>query len=223
LLRYGHFGIALRELCRGFFSDVVYYGMALDTTVPIKPAVINLPLSIREYTLNDMKSLQHFDTPGITGEGILERLRRLSLLKSGTSTCYAAFDANNKPYHMLWFIGPEENGKVQSFFNKGFPLIADNEMLVEATFTLEPYRGQRIMGWTIAELARKYADHGIKRLIMFVRPTNTTSLRAAKHIGFEPYIIRQDRWRIYNRSTNYKPLTEHDRKVFLHLTGNPAS
>jgi RimJ/RimL family protein N-acetyltransferase len=91
-------------------------------------------------------------------------------------------------------------------FKGGFPLLAPDEMLLEGAFTLEAFRGQRIMPEAMSKIAEKGMDFEARRIYTFVGADNIPSLKGCKRSGFIPYSIRTDRWRLFRRSLEFAKL-----------------
>ena len=132
---------------------------------------------------------------------------RLRMVKAGLPTCYVAVTDGDQPCYVQWLIGPESNRQVQEIFGPRFPTLQPGEMLLEGAFTLEAWRGKGIMAAAMAQIAEKAVDHDARWVITLVGEGNVPSLKGCKKAGFQPYLARTDRWRWFQLSTSFGPLT----------------
>src|SRR4051812_36156385 len=94
-------------------------------------------------------------------------------------TCYVAADRrNDDPCFIQWLMGPKDNSKIQPFFGKGnFPILREDEALLENAYTPVQSRGQGIMAAAMARIAEHAAELGCRYVITFVGSENVVSLR----------------------------------------------
>ena len=105
---------------------------------------------------------------------------------------------------MQWMIEPKENEKLQALTRGGLPIIADNEVLLENVFTLEPYREMGIELWTVKKLFQMALESGARRAILFVSRNNHLSLKMVLRMGFTPYLMKTDKYRWFSRKRDFK-------------------
>jgi GNAT superfamily N-acetyltransferase len=214
LLRKGHFKSALREVGMSLHSERVSYGVTRDATTPWKLPDTPLTLSLRPISIGDVSDLFTTSTQS-SAEMIIERLKRYRLLKAEIQTCYVATDENNRPCHVHWLIHASQNKKLLDYFHGGFPILKNNEMLLEGGFTVEAYRGKKVMAWAMARLAEKAFEQGATTVIGFIRANNIASLRASIKAGFTPYCTRTDIWRLLARRPIFVPLSSEEQPSLL--------
>lgn len=202
----GQINSILKEIRRRLYSDEISYCLSRDLTVPFEAPRAKIPISIRPLQESDIPVLLNMDAGKMTGEAAKVRAQRLLLFKSNIQQCYVAVTEDNSPCYMQWLMGAEENNKIQELFKGGFPLLAPGEMLLEGAFTLEAFRGQRIMPEAMAKIAEKGIDFEARRIYTFVGADNIPSLKGCKRSGFTPYSIRIDRWRLFRRLLEFREL-----------------
>lgn len=208
LVRHRQLGSILRRIRHKFYSDTPSFGLRRDLTIPFTPPDANLPLTIRPLAERDIPVLLGTDAPSGTEEGAKDRTDRRLLVQEQVPTCYVAVTPDDQPCYMQWLIGSGENERIRTFFAGGFPQLAPDEALLEYAFTLEAYRGQRIMPCAMAQIAQKAADFGARWVITFVIHNNIPSLKGCKRAGFMPYLLRHDRWRLFRRRLTFTRLPD---------------
>lgn len=206
ILRSGHLVILLREFRRRLYSEDYTYIIRKDIRSPSISPKIDMPMTFREYTEEDISTLLDIYKPGISGVDMWDKVRRIFLVNSGIKKCYVAITHNGTPCHINWLIGPEENEKLQRFYNKGFPELAQDEMLLEGGYTPEEYRGKGVMTFAYLKLPQIGSNNGTRWILSFIRKSNSPSLKAGIRAGFVPYMIRKETWRMFRRKLGYTVL-----------------
>jgi hypothetical protein len=206
LLRVRQSGLVFGELCRWLYSTVDYFGLCRDLAEPYDTPEARIPVAIRPLHYKDISALLRLDQPGITGQGILERLQRLYIYKAHLGSCYVAVAADDSPCYIQWSFDASQNSHIQRHFRGVFPLLAEDEVLFEGNFTLEAYRGLGIMPYTMSQVAASLTVSGVHRVIAFVDRPRTPSLRGFKKAGFKPYVQRTDRWRLFRQKITFTQL-----------------
>ena len=124
----------------------------------------------------------------------------LGLVEAHIENCYVAVNTDNLPCYRQWLMGPSQNEKIKDFFKGSFPVLKNNEALLEAAFTLPTFRGKRIMPAAMARISEKGVDIGAKYIITFVDINNIPSLKGCKRSGFNPYVLRIEKWFLFKTS-----------------------
>jgi GNAT superfamily N-acetyltransferase len=187
-------------------SDSETIGLRRDLSVPFSAPQAAIPLTIRPLTPDDISIIFANDNETLSGEAMRQRAIRLRMTRAGLATCYVAANDENQPCYVQWLVGASENGKLRDLFEDRFPVLQSDEMLLEGAFTLEAWRGKGIMAAAMAQIAAKAADHGARWVITFVADDNIPSLKGCKKAGFEPYLRRADRWRMFRHASTFGPL-----------------
>lgn len=198
----------LQKIQRRLYSDRLSYGLRRDLTVPLETPEARIPIHVRPLQERDMDVLFGTQNPETTGEGTRERVHRRMFLDAGLPTCYVAVTDEDVPCYMQWLIGASHNESMQRLFDGIFPRLAPDEALLENAFTLEPFRGQRIMPCAMAQIAEKAGTFGARWVITFVAHDNIPSLKGCKRAGFAPYMMRRERWVCFRRTLTFTPLPE---------------
>jgi GNAT superfamily N-acetyltransferase len=203
----GHCKFAAKELGRHLWKKHTVYGVMRDVSVPWRLNK-NPPfrLNLRRIENEDVSELFRVSSR-LNAEGVAERLKRYFLYTADIDTCYVAVDENNRLYHVHWLIDASQNNKLLDYFSGGFPVLKDDEMLLEGGFTPEAYRGKSLMSWTMATLAEKAREMGFAKAIGFIRADNIPSLKASIAAGYKPYCIRIDIWRLLQRKIVFRTLS----------------
>ncbi|HIH97181.1 MAG TPA: hypothetical protein HA348_06875 [Thermoplasmata archaeon] len=213
----GHVALLFKELRKRLYSNNQYYIFRRDVTLPFTSQETKCSLILRQLCEEDIPRLLNLDQPQLPDNEVLERIRRLRLLKSGIQTCYVAVTHNDIPVAMCWLIDASQNEKLQTFFNDGIPPLADDEILLEGGYTIESYRGLGIQRWRVCELLRKAGQCKARWVFAYFRPTITATFQSLIRNGFEPYMIRNDKWRLFKRHLIYKPLSAENLGPINHI------
>ncbi|HSR10912.1 MAG TPA: N-acetyltransferase [Thermodesulfobacteriota bacterium] len=192
---------------RRLYSDENCVGLRRDLALYFQPPESRKPICIRPLREEDLGIILDTKAPGVTKEGLLYRERRRKEFQAGVKTCYVAATADgDRPCYLQWLIGPEENAKLQALFEGEFPVLRPGEMIMERAFTLEPYRGCGIMASAMARIAEKGKEAGGRWVMTFVDEDNIAALKGCHQAGFEPFLIRKEKWRLFRRSFSFEAL-----------------
>jgi len=210
LLRESQYKIIGRKLLHRFYSQTRSYCLRRDLRVPFEPQQAQIPLKIRPLSEYDIPAIfGDADTaiaPDFPVEEKQELALRLEHVHANIPTCYVAVTADDKPAYMQWLMGYQENEQIQAYFNGTFPVLADDEALLENALTLHDYRGKGIMPWAMARIAEHGAELGARWVITFVEEHNIASLKGCKRAGFLPYMVRSERWILFHRMLTFSKL-----------------
>lgn len=219
LIRHGQFGTALGEIGRRLYSNHVAFGLSRDLSQPSAMPEARIPISVRPLQSHDVPKL--FDeSEAENGETLRHQIRRLRHIQADIPTCYVAVDTNDVPCYTQWLMGPRDNARIRRFFGGEYPLLANDEMLLENAYTPEAYRGLRIMPCAMWQITAKALDHGARRVITFVGEENIPSLKGCARAGFSPYLVRHDKWRFFRRTITFEAYTS-DRPCPLDFETTP--
>jgi len=196
----------LKEIQRRLYSTERSLCLRRNLQVPFKSPAAKIPLSIRPLREEDAYQLLDQYDSDIPGEAVKERVRRKLFLKEKIPTCYVAVTEDGNPCYMQWLMSAEQNEQIQSYFKGGFPLLKQNEGLLEFAFSSETFRGMRIMPHSMSEIAKQGKEFGAKWIITVVHEDNIPALKGCKRAGFFPYTVREDQWRFFRRQTNFRML-----------------
>lgn len=206
LLRAGDIEGVARLARQQLWSQHDYFGLRRDLTIPFTPPEAKIPLpGVRPLRDDDLTDLLGTDANGapVDPEG---HTVQSNLVRAGIASCFVAVTDNDRPCYMQWLIGPGENPKVRSYFKGLFAPISPDEALLEGAYVPPHFRGQRINSRAMALIAERGADLGARWAITFIGVENEPSIRGARGAGFEPHLLRHERWRFFRRSVTFEPL-----------------
>lgn len=208
MLKHRYFSLCFDEILHRFYSTRSLYVLRRDLAIPFQTLPAKVALILRELREDDKSFIFGINSRIITSEEAKERIRRHYLLESKIKTCYVGITEDNKPCYVQWLIGPEENEKVRTFYPMGFPPLAKDEMLLEGAYTPVPYRGQGIMAHAMSKIAQIGGNNGARWISTVVNKSNIPSLRGCKRAGFAPFMMKEEKWRIFRRKITYTLLPE---------------
>ncbi len=189
--RFAEFGIR----CAGLiYEKRTTYGLRRDLREPFEAPKAKIPITIRKLSVEDVSALCPDNQTAINRKERVELATRRAHYRADIAQCYVAIDQRNgTPCYFQWLMGPEQNAKIQAFFpRRWFPLLNDDEALLENAYTPAGYRGNGIMPAAMAQIAERAADLGCRYVHTFVEKTNLPSLKGCKRSGFAPYLTRDE-------------------------------
>ena len=206
MLAKGEASLLAREFKRRLYSNERSLCLRRDLDIPFESPAAKLSIQIRPLREEDVGELLDEYDEGTPGEAVKERAQRKLFLQEKVPTCYVAVTEDDSPTYMQWLMAASENDRIQAYFRGGFPVLKEDEGLLEFAFSLEKYRGMRIMPHAMAEIAKKGRDFGARYIITFVPEENIPSLKGCKRAGFFPYMERVAKWRCFRRRYEFKML-----------------
>jgi RimJ/RimL family protein N-acetyltransferase len=185
-----------------------------DLADPFEAPSAKIRLTIRPLRSSDLPVLLGMDNEQMSKRGPYERMQRAVFSREGIGQCYVAATDEDQPCYMQWLLAGSENPQIERYFHGGFPTLAADEAMLEYAFTREGYQGKGIMPAAMARIAEKAADLGARRVITFVDHENVPALKGCQRAGFRPYLMRNDRWRLFRRRVFFEPLPAGARYPF---------
>lgn len=206
LLRQGDFRFIGRYLRQQLWSQHDSFGLRRDLAIPFSPPDAKIPMhGVRPLQESDLPKLFDPDASP-TGPDTEGTRTQMSLVHADIATCYVAITDDDQPCYMQWLIGPGENDKVMRYFKGLFAPLAADEVLLEGAYVPPRFRGLRINSRAMASIAAHGTDLGARWAITYIGVENVPSIRGAKGAGFEPYVLRRERWRFFRRAVTFGPL-----------------
>ena len=202
LLRRGEWHFALHQISRWAYSDRASVGLRRELSASVETPAPRIPVTVRPLEPIEVSTMLALE-PRMSGAEIHERMQRAAFHGAGIPTCYGAVTADGVPCCMQWLILPDRNSDIGTYFGGLFPPLAQDEGLLEHSYTVDRFRRQGIMSYVISEIARRVATTGTRRLLTFVPSENVVSLEVVRHAGFVPYAIRTERWRLFRRTSTF--------------------
>ncbi|MCH8556274.1 MAG: N-acetyltransferase [Balneolia bacterium] len=203
LIREGKSSVIFAEIKKRFKSESICFGLRRDMMKPFKNPDAKIPISVRKIEARDTS---HILDEEFQKDDPRQAEYQQAIIDSGLKTGYVAVDEHDTAAYMQYLMGAEQNDLIQSHFNGTFPVLKNDEGLLEAAFMNPKFRGQRIMPAAMARIAEQASDLGLRWTITFVDVTNIPSLKGCHRAGFSPYIVRLDKWFLFKRTVSYKPI-----------------
>jgi RimJ/RimL family protein N-acetyltransferase len=171
-----------------------------DLELPLEAPRPKIPITVRAAQDGDvagalaaMSELSGYD-----------RANRELFLEAGIGTCYLAVSEDGEICYMQWLIGPEHNDLLAAHTH--LPILKRGEALLENAFTPTAFRGRGIMASAMAQIAERGADLGARWVLTVVSEDNVASLKGCARAGFEPYMLKLDRWLLLRHQVRYTTL-----------------
>ena len=196
-------------------SESKAFGLRRDVSVSFAAPDATIPITVRPIKPTDVATLLEAGREELSGEAQRERLIRLRMIEAELPTCFVAVTENDEPCYMQWLIGCKDNDRIREIFRDRFPMLSPDEMLLEGAFTLEQWRGKKIMAAAMARIAEHAVDHDARWVVTFVGEENIPSLKGCNRAGFEPYIERRGIWRLFRHKSAFAPLPEQAKAILL--------
>jgi len=196
VVRSGKFAKLARELVKRIFSNSESYLLRRDLTVPFQASAAKQPIEVRP--------IKDSDIPAI----LSARPGRLLILQAKIPTCYLAITANGEICYMQWLIEQADLDRFRPFFDGELRTLRKNEVLLEFAYTFEQFRGQKIMPAAMAAIAEKGLLSGARYAVTYVQKDNIAALKGCAAAGFSPYMIRDERWRIFSFKESFRNLPD---------------
>jgi hypothetical protein len=171
--------------------------MRRDLDRPLQVPRAKIPITVRPATDADATAIL-----GLVSElAGYERGNRELFLRLGIGTCHLAVTERDEPCYMQWLIGPEQNPLLEAHTH--LPMLKDGEALLENAFTPAAFRGQDIMSEAMAQIAARASELGARWVLTMVSAANLASIEGCIRAGFEPHMLRTDRWRLLRHEIRY--------------------
>jgi hypothetical protein len=196
VVRSGKFAKLARELVKRVFSNSESYLLRRDLTVPFHAPAPKQPIEVRAICDSDIPAI------------LSARPGRLLILKANIPTCYLGITANGQISYMQWLICQTDLERFRPFFDGELRNLRKDEVLLEFAYTFEQFRGQKIMPAAMAAIAEKGLLSGARYAVTYVQKDNIAALKGCAAAGFSPYMIRNERWRIFSFKESFRSLPD---------------
>ena len=168
-----------------------------------------LDVLIRPFEKSDLNALK-------------EGHRHARLVEAKIPDCYVATTIENTTIYRQWVFSHQHFNQILDYFGPIFPKLKENEVIIEGVFTHSDYRGLRIMPNAMYKILKQDQYKPIDRAIAFVEKSNISSLKGFYRIGFEPYILRREKWSFFNRTVSFIPLPAEIQNDYIQLTSRTS-
>ena len=196
VVRSGKFAKLARELVKRVFSNSESYLLRRDLTVPFHAKTPKQPIEVRPISDSDIPAI------------LSARPGRLLILKANIPTCYLGITENGQISYMQWLIGQGDLDRFRPFFDGELRNLRKDEVLLEFAYTFEQFRGQKIMPAAMSAIAEKGLLTGARYAVTYVQKDNIAALKGCAAAGFSPYMIRNERWRIFSFKESFSNLPD---------------
>ena len=95
-------------------------------------------------------------------------------------------DANDVCF-LMSVIRPEDNRLIEKGFKNWFPRIKENEVIIEAAYAYDKYRGQGLTTSAHIDIINLYRAKGVKRNTLYIKEDNLPSCKTAERIGYSKF------------------------------------
>jgi hypothetical protein len=221
LLRDGHYSVFYNEIKIRLYSESLSLGLQRDLNKPFEAPHAKIKINIRPFKEGDTEMLLGESESAMTNPKILASQRAILVKK--IPQCYVAVTLNNKPCYMQWLIGYKENDKIRFHFQDLFPPLKPREALLEGAYCNPEFRGLGIMPAAMSQIAENASLINARWVNTFVDVTNVASLKGCRRSGFEPYILRKNRWLLFHRTVSFHPLPAKMRDTYNLNTADNAT
>jgi RimJ/RimL family protein N-acetyltransferase len=174
--------------------------MIRDLEAPLEPPRAKLPVAVRPATPDDAPAILE----RISELAGYDRSNRELFLQAGIGTCYVAVTERDEVCYMQWLIGPDHNALLAE--HTRLPALQDSEALLENAFTPAAFRGQGIMSAAMAQIAARASALGARWVLTVVAEPNLASIKGCIRAGFQPHMLKLDRWRMLRHQVRYTAL-----------------
>jgi len=194
VIRSGKFAALANEFAKRIFSNSESYLLRRDLSLPFIPATPKQAIEVRPILDSDLPEI------------LTARPGRFAILRARIPTCYLAVTASGEIAYMQWLVAHSDIERFKPFFEGQLGALRSDEVLLEFAYTFEKFRGQKIMGAAMAAIAEKGLLAGARYAITFVQKNNIAALKGCGSAGFTPYMIREERWRLFSFKEIYRSL-----------------
>jgi hypothetical protein len=191
-----------KEIRRRLYSDELWFGLQFDLNGSSEAADEEAPLTIRELASGDVPALFDLRQTHSNESELREIVVRLLCIRARLRGCYVGTTKQNRPCCLCWLIPAACNDWL---LRRGMLPLQRSEVLLENIWTHRDYRGNRFMMYLTLGLFEKAKQQGARRAIAYIREGNEPSLAGAKAIGWDVFVLRRVRHRMFRRHTTFAP------------------
>jgi len=205
LLIAGHLWILMKTLGCYLYSNSVAFGLRRDIKKPFSNPDARIPISIRPIRHGDIEQLTADKELNNNNPRLVANQK--ALVEEGIKDCFVAVTQDDTPAYMQCLIHNNDNDKIQHHFGNIFPILNDDEALLEGAFMSPDFRGQRIMPAAMSRIAAKARQmEDIRWVLTFVTTDNIPSLKGCMRSGFEPYVLRREKCVLFTRTVTFEEI-----------------
>ena len=202
LLQGRHVDAVVILVRRWLYSNASGIGFQRGLETPIEARRPRHPLTVRPIQAPEKAVFTN--TSETRGNGAIARVNARYLLATGIETCYVALIEDEAPCFIQYLVLPDQNHLFAKAFGAPIPPLEPGEALLEFAFTLEQYRALGVMPYAFSALAREAKHRGVERLVTWVPEWNPHVQRYLERVGFVPFAIRRERYRLFRRTVRFE-------------------
>jgi RimJ/RimL family protein N-acetyltransferase len=185
--------------------DGVAFGLAYDPRVAVTARIPRVPVEVRPLRSDEATVFTSLPPSGTPRVEALTRAGARNLLESGLTTCYVGV-TEDRPVYMQFLVTADQNERLAEVYGGLFPPLADDEGLLEFAFSLQQHRARPVMPSVLLRLIEIAKEQGLRRVVMYVHANSPSLIRFYLRVGFVPYAVRVERWRLFRRRLEFRPL-----------------
>lgn len=175
-----------RRLQMGVHARSSRLGLRRDLSQPLEMPRARIPISVRPLRPEDLPVV--LPESGIDDAEKPEIADRYALLAKAGMCAYVAIDERtDTPCYIQWLLGPSRNDVIRKL--ECFPILGDDEALLEGAYTPPRHRGLGVMSVAMAMIAERAADIDARYVLTFVAEDNIASLKGCQRAGFQPHLL----------------------------------
>ncbi|NNE32915.1 MAG: hypothetical protein HKN40_11155 [Winogradskyella sp.] len=201
LIKKGEFKFIVKGVSKRVFSETKTFGLKRDLRMHFNAIDPKINIRIRLYRDEDKAYF-------------IKDLQNHGLIEKNIPKCYVATTDKNLPCFRQWLIISEYRDAVQDFWGPIFPILKEDEILLEGGFTIPTMRNKGIMSTAIPEILEIEKPVDKRYVITFVGVNNIPSLKGIHRSGFVPYILRIEKWCLFNRRVIFKEIPENEINLY---------
>jgi len=206
LLRKGNVRPLLRRLRRSLWYEEVAFGLAYDLRVPVTARIPRTPVEVRPMRSDEEEVFTALPSSGPKRVDPVVRASARNLLESGLRTPYVGVTEEG-PVYMQFFVTADQNELLAKVYGGLFPPLAEDEGLLEFAFTLREHRARPVMPTVLLRLTEIAREQNLQRVVMYVQANRSRLIRFYLHVGFVPFAVRVEKWRLLRRRLEFHPLS----------------
>jgi len=186
LLKIGAFKVFLAQLRRQIYSRYKQIGFirSLDYDYVKNSIDWQMEYRLREASKEDMKeAFKMIKTESQESAQML--LHRQWLYECNCGKWFVARTADTDELCFLQcIISPEDNSVLDRGFRNWFPRLKKGELITEAAYTFEKFRGHHIPGPIMRDILNMYRDKGFKQMIIYIDEDKEYLINKSEERGF---------------------------------------
>jgi hypothetical protein len=205
LAREGHYRAVLRRIRNWLWRDYLAFGLTYDPREPVRGRIPRLQIEVRPIEPHDIPVFVAPPRVENARAHAVTRANARHLLQSGLQTCYVGV-TDEGPVYMQFLVTADQNDRLVAVFDGLFPPLSEDEGLLEFAFTLKEQRTRPVMPSVLVRLLEIAAEQGLTRVVTYVPARHVNFVRFFLRLGFVPFAARIEKYRLFRRKVEFRPL-----------------